>query len=160
MNLKRDDWEINFSTIGHCDRFLSHFKFWNNISIFIWCSIYESVYHVSNQGSNFFQDLRFVNFIFDLNDKSECVAKFCFASMLIVSIFKKVLYTKRKFSGISIFRQHSHSIYGVDNGGCWMKGSSFCRWIPAKKHIGESGGLFKWLTIFRVWLWKFSGISK
>ena len=48
----------------------------------IWCNISRSVNRVSDQDLNVSRDLLCVNFIFDINHKSEYVAKFRFASVL------------------------------------------------------------------------------
>ena len=66
MNLKSRDWQINFSSIRHCYRFLFQSDFLNNFLTDLWCSILEIVNDVSDQGSNVSQGFWFLK-IFDLN---------------------------------------------------------------------------------------------
>ena len=65
VNLKRHDWQINFSSIRRCSCFISTFL--NNLFTDTWCRISRKVNHVSDQDSNVSEDSWFVNFILDLN---------------------------------------------------------------------------------------------
>ena len=52
VNLKKLDWQVEFSTFSYCDRYWSQLDILGQTFDDIWCSISESVHHVSDQVSN------------------------------------------------------------------------------------------------------------
>ena len=59
----RSTFRVSGAVTGFC--FISMFS--SNLMIDTWCSLSESVNHISDQGSNVSQDLWSVNFVFDVS---------------------------------------------------------------------------------------------
>ena len=79
---KKHDWQINFSSIRHCDSYFFHFDFPEQPFGRFWSRIFENTNYVSDQGSNISEDKSKVLKLYLWSHvRSQCVAKFRFASV-------------------------------------------------------------------------------
>ena len=100
-NLKRHDWQINFSSISAVTRTCLNSTFSKNLLVDIRCSTSKTVNHVSYQDANVSQDLCWcVIFIFDINWN----VKICCEVLIASVIFSTHIYNMEGKSSIQCVR--------------------------------------------------------